>query len=91
MGNVADQLFVFPVKFYLFLGIGFQAQPHLLKIPAELSELIIRLRRDLKVQVAVLDILSSLLQLCQRHGDRPVDPVHQNRGREKDNDQNNRP
>ena len=85
-GNIADQLLVLTVKSDLLFRVRLQPQPHLLKILAELTDLVIGLALDLEVQVALLDIPRRFLQLCQRHRDRTVDPVDQQPCRY-DNDQ----
>ena len=79
MGNITYKLFIFPVKLDLLLCVRLQTQTHLLKILTELTDLIVRLLPDLKIQISFFDVSGGLLQLCKRNRDRPVDPVDQKR------------
>ena len=66
MGDVADQFLALFVVLDLLLRGFLQPDPHLLKVLAELPDLIIILNVKSKVQIAVTDLFCRLLELSDR-------------------------
>ena len=81
VGNVADELLILFIKGQLLLRVGLQSLAHLLKVTAQLSQLVVGLPLHLKVQVSLLDVLGRLLHPAQGLHDSPVDPEHKQRRR----------
>ena len=87
MRNITDKFLILPVKLHLLLRICLQPQAHLLKILAQLADLIIRLLLDLKIEIPLLNISGRFLKLFQRDRNRTVNPVDQQAGSNKNNRQ----
>ena len=77
MGNIADKFLTFSVILYFFFRRIFQTFSHLLKITAKLSNLVIRLNLQLKVQIAILDILCGNLHSPKRCHNSTINPKNQ--------------
>ena len=74
MRNIADQLLILPVILELFLRVLLEAQTHLLKILAELADLVIRLHIQGEFQITVPNLLCRLLQFIEGAQNRTVYP-----------------
>ena len=66
MGNITDQFFVLFIVCHLFFCVCLQSQTHLFKILTELSDFIIGLILNFKIQIALFDIAGRCLQFCKR-------------------------
>ena len=88
MCNVADQFFILLVILYLLFGRLPQSLAHFLKITAQLTDLIITLCIQNKIQISFFDILRCFLELFQRNVDSIVNPHRQHTGCHDQNDHN---
>ncbi len=79
MGNIADQLLVFLIILHLFCCRFLKADPHLLKVLAELSDLIVILHLKREIQISIPYILGGCLKPSQGTYHRPVYPHHKDR------------
>ena len=85
MRNVADQLFVLPVEFYLFLRVFLQPLAHVFKVFTQLRDLTGALRRNGEVQISLFDLSGGSPQFVQRGDQSPVHPPGQSQRRDGEN------
>ena len=87
MGDIGDQHLVLRVVSDLLLLCLLQANPHLFEGLHQLSEFILRLRLQRKVQISGFDPLRRPLELIHRLHDAHIDPQNEKESREhKDQD-----
>ena len=87
MCDIADQGTVFLFCCHLLFGGFLQTLPHLLKVPAQISHLILFIIIDGKIQISLFDIFRSDLQFLKRHHRSTIDPDRHNSGSQRQDQQ----
>ena len=77
MRNIADEFFILLVIAYFFFRIILQTLTHFLKVFTKLTNFILILYMNFKIQIAILDILSCHLQHVNRGYNTVINPKHQ--------------
>ena len=88
MRNIADKRLILLLAVDLLLGIVLQPLAHLLEALAQFPDLIVALRLDCKVEVALFNIKRGILQLLDRVDQARVDPDRQHTCGEKQDQHN---
>ena len=78
MGNVADKLLILLLRLQLLFRGFLQPAAHILKICAELSDLILSAGRHLKIQIAIGNLFGRHLQMMDGRHDAFINPCRQN-------------
>ena len=87
MGNITDKFLVVLFILHTQIDLGLQFYTHFFKGRTHFADLILRIRDDIKIKIALFDIHRSPLQLFQRLNDALVQTE---KGRSADSDQNNK-